>query len=104
MGLGSFVNINIFVIKYYFFFSLFIFSIFSKLLNQNLHKFQDPKKFVFWISGFGVSTKGILCSFEWSEGLVYLLKYKKNLHLFLKFYLKHQVRNIVNELLPDPGV
>ena len=32
MGLGSFVNINIFVMKYYFF-RLFIFSIFSNLLN-----------------------------------------------------------------------
>ena len=37
MGLGSFVNIIIFVMKYYFF-RLFIFSVFSNLLNQNLHK------------------------------------------------------------------
>ena len=36
MGLGNFVNINIFVMKYYFI--QFIFSFLSNLLNQNMHK------------------------------------------------------------------
>ena len=43
MGLGSFVEISIFVMKY-FLFSFFIFSILSNLLNQNLHKVKTPKR------------------------------------------------------------
>ena len=43
MGLGRFVEISIFVMKY-FLFSFFIFSILSNLLNQNLHKVKTPKR------------------------------------------------------------
>ena len=42
-GLGSFVDINIFFMKY-FWFSFFILSIFSNLLNQNLQNVKTPKK------------------------------------------------------------
>ena len=42
MGLGSFVNINIFVIKYYFFLVCLYISIFSNLLN--VHKKLRPQK------------------------------------------------------------
>ena len=38
MGLGIFVNISIFVMKYYFFSVCLYSPFFSNLLNQNLHK------------------------------------------------------------------
>jgi len=43
MGLGSFVNINIFVIKYYFF-TLFIFSIFFESLKSKSTQMSRPQK------------------------------------------------------------
>ena len=43
MGLGICVIINIFVMTYYFF-SFSYSPFFSNLLNQNLHKCEDPKK------------------------------------------------------------
>jgi len=44
MGLGSFVDINIFVMKYYFILFLHILHFFLNLLNQNLNKRKDPKR------------------------------------------------------------
>ena len=41
--IGSFVDINIFVMKYYFILFHHI-LLFLNLLNQNLHKCSDPKK------------------------------------------------------------
>ena len=43
MGLGSFVNINIFVIKHYFF-TLFIFSIFFESLKSKSTQISRPQK------------------------------------------------------------
>ena len=43
MGLGSFVDINIFVIEIFFYLDSSYFPFLSNLLNQNLHKCQDPK-------------------------------------------------------------
>ena len=49
MGLGSFVNINIFVMKYYFIVSSYP-QFFANLLSQNLQNVKTPKRysFKFW--------------------------------------------------------
>jgi len=44
MGLGSFVDINIFVMKYYFFSVCLYSPFFSNLLNQNLQQMLRPQK------------------------------------------------------------
>ena len=44
MGLGSFVDINIFVMKYFFLLSFFTFSIFVKSLKSNLQNVKTPKR------------------------------------------------------------
>ena len=43
MGLGSLVNINIYVMKYY----LFIFSNVFESLNSNLQNVKTPKTIIF---------------------------------------------------------
>ena len=42
IGLGNFVDTNIFV-KKYFLWSLYVLLMFSRFLNQNLPKYLDPK-------------------------------------------------------------
>ena len=42
MGLGNFVDTNIFV-KKYLLWSLYVLLMFSRFLNQNLPKYLDPK-------------------------------------------------------------
>ena len=44
MGLGRVVNINIFVMKYYFIQFVYILNFFSNLLNQNLQSVKTPKR------------------------------------------------------------
>ena len=46
MGLGSFVNINIFVMKYYFIVSSYS-QFFANLLSQNLQNVKTPKRYSF---------------------------------------------------------
>ena len=57
MGLGSFVNINIFVMKYFFKVCLY-FPFLSNLLNQNLQNVKTPKK-----ENSGISFNDILLIF-----------------------------------------
>ena len=76
MGLGSFININIFVIKYYFF-SSFIFSIFFESLKSKSTQMLGAQK-----QNSGVSFNDTLLNFGLRDST---LQYKRCVNLWNNF-------------------